>query len=259
MKTDTFLKQGSTHYICEDYIDSNNNLIALSDGCSSSTNTDFGSRVLVRKALSDYKSLMKESYDFVRDNWIKDFVYDKIDLGFKDETYLDATLLLLKDNRITIFGDGFFFYKKKNKDLEIVRIEYNSGAPYYLSYSINSDREKEYHKIYGTGIDITNVCIKNNQEVSNIEGLSYNPRFLEYNIDTTDLELIGIASDGLDTFTEEGNYIPFQKIVSDICNFRSYKGEIVKRRINKLFKRDWKNYDNYDDISIGINYYEGEK
>ena len=57
INVDSFLKKGKQHFICEDYIINSDDrdtmpYIILSDGCSSSENTDIGSRVLVRSALN---------------------------------------------------------------------------------------------------------------------------------------------------------------------------------------------------------------
>lgn len=54
---DTLFRQGSTHDVCQDYAEQNgaaelqDRLLALSDGCSSSPNTDVGARLLVWNAL----------------------------------------------------------------------------------------------------------------------------------------------------------------------------------------------------------------
>ena len=61
---DHLLKKGKTHKICEDYIISGYNpapYIILSDGCSSSKNTDVGARVLCHVA----KQYLENSKDSI--------------------------------------------------------------------------------------------------------------------------------------------------------------------------------------------------
>src|SRR5215203_2249321 len=49
MNTDCFFNIGATHSVCQDYVVASPYLI-LSDGCSSSPDTDIGARLLVKAA-----------------------------------------------------------------------------------------------------------------------------------------------------------------------------------------------------------------
>ena len=55
IEKDTFYSTGKSHQVCEDYVVANCRypIICLSDGCSSSKDTDVGSRLIVRSALDD--------------------------------------------------------------------------------------------------------------------------------------------------------------------------------------------------------------
>lgn len=58
---DSFFTIGSRHEVCQDYcLDINNRTVALSDGCSSNSHSDFGSRILVNLGIQNYASGSRE-------------------------------------------------------------------------------------------------------------------------------------------------------------------------------------------------------
>ncbi len=71
---DTFLKIGDQHKICEDYIIQGTDqvpLLILSDGCSSSDNTEMGARILCYLA---------KQYLFYRAGYLHDLDYYQMGL-----------------------------------------------------------------------------------------------------------------------------------------------------------------------------------
>ena len=62
--SDSYFKIGKTHLICQDYALHSEGHISLSDGCSSSPNTDIGSRLLCLINKNN-RSLVADSYCFI--------------------------------------------------------------------------------------------------------------------------------------------------------------------------------------------------
>src|SRR5215510_2075397 len=48
MNADATINIGATHSVCQDYVIVRNDYVILSDGCSSSPDTDIGARLLVK-------------------------------------------------------------------------------------------------------------------------------------------------------------------------------------------------------------------
>jgi hypothetical protein len=67
------------------------------------------------------------------------------------------------------------------------------------------------------------------------------------NID--ELEYILLFSDGVCAFQKD-----YKEIIKELCEFKSFQGEFLQRRLSALFKRQWKDYYCMDDFSC-IAYY----
>ena len=102
IQTDTFLKIGKTHQVCEDYIitgDSPVKYNILSDGCSSSKDTEMGARILCHLA-KQFLLYRKDDYRFPAldydemGSWIiHNAELAARQLGLK-KSCLDATLII---------------------------------------------------------------------------------------------------------------------------------------------------------------------
>jgi hypothetical protein len=161
MNTDTFIEIGKQHKICEDYIISGVKpvpFIILSDGCSSSKNTEMGARILcyLAKQYLDYRKNKLYNLNYKKmGNWIiHNAEMSARQLGL-DTTSLDATLIvsfLIEDMlSIYIYGDGCIVLRN-DMDTVIKTIEFSDNAPYYLSYLVDDYRfglyrERKPHRI----------------------------------------------------------------------------------------------------------------
>ena len=243
MKIDTFLTQGDSHYICEDYIVSDESKIVLSDGCSSSIDTDVGARILCRTFLEGFTP--KYFSAFMNDLYTRYFTL--ISGKRNGANSLDATVgFVTEEGLVTFYGDGVIFWKTKDGEVGFTEIEYPSGAPFYLSYFLSEDREYEYKKAFGN-----TKFIKHSSGFTSVvsDGGGYTCSF-----DISEMELIGIASDGLTSFLNTpSEERALGEIINEICDFKSYNGEFLKRRMGKILKTyRKKGITHYDDLSIGV-------
>lgn len=268
IKLDSFYTIGKTHTVCEDYVIHENNPvphIILADGCSSSPNTDLGARILTHITKHMIKTFKPRGLQHFIPEGIVFYISNMVqrittDLGLIDQN-LDSTLIILcKDLdsnkvRLLLSGDGIIIVKNKEVALpHIVQVSYLNEMPYYLSYAWNKERNNRYNEkakqLEPKGLIKT---IKTMTEAEKVP--YYDLTSIEY--DLIDIEYIMVSSDGLDSFYDKnsGEKIPIEMVVTHLSQFKSFKGEFLKRRIKRMLK----NYEklgifHYDDLSLGIMY-----
>ena len=262
MNIDTFIEIGSQHKICEDYIISGNDpvpYVILSDGCSTSHNTEMGARILTHLA----KQYLKYNADNLSDidywelgTWvIHNAEQTARQLGLSTSC-LTATLIVAYriDNRIRImiYGDGGFITIDNYDNIEMRSIEFTKNAPYYLAYLIDSTR----HTLYQNS-DPTKTIIRHHADGSKTKTAVDYDRPLDFTIPTHIHPIILIASDGIDSFLKtESNgastYLKSDEIIKPCVAFKNFKGEFLKRRFNKqMITFSKNNIEHFDDLSIG--------
>ena len=253
MKIDTFLEKGCSHHICEDYIkyDKDLDMLSLSDGCSSSPDTDIGARVLVIGSFNTFSSF----FNFENGYFI-DYIYELyrtlISKNIAHQNPLDATLISYFPyiGKVVFFGDGIFFTKDNQGNINLYQVEYESGAPFYLSYNLSINRTQTYFKEFG---NYKKYIITNGVKM---ECPIDKPVILN---NIADVQFAGIASDGLLSYMKENYNIPLKQIINDVFDFKSTNGEFLKRRMNKINKIHGKEQiRHYDDVSIGMVYFGEE-
>lgn len=280
MNSDSHYEIGSSHKVCQDYaIHGNHNsahYVIISDGCSSSKDVDIGARILCHTT----KTAIEETMDMACSNgdwhqlvieplteFIKEYVLRKsretiTNLNLHIES-LDATLILaIKDNDKTYlicWGDGGYILTKKNGVIEYSTIDYESGAPYYLSYELNSGRAEEYKRIFGNKNKVLTSWTEQGITQNKIPLLD--PFIRE--IDNSDYSSISIVSDGIMSYQYEPNNLEninqktlgkysLDSIVSRLVSYKNIQGEFVLRRMNKIKSEIKKErIEHYDDMACG--------
>jgi hypothetical protein len=154
MNTDAYYEIGSSHRVCEDYALAGQYedmaYAIVSDGCSSSENSDVGARLLshiAKGALICLKGrgLLDNALfpDTFRELVVGKSIEIKKSLGLSTDAF-DATLLvsIVYNNKVTYlgWGDGYFILVIDNNSIIAYDIKYSSGAPYYISYEMNSGK-----------------------------------------------------------------------------------------------------------------------
>jgi len=257
MNIDTFLEIGSQHKICEDYIVAGNDpvpYIIISDGCSTSDNTEMGSRILSHLAKQFLKYNADELHDI--DYWkLGSWVIHNAEqtarhLGLS-RSCLTATLIVayyLDGNlRIMMYGDGSFVTVGSMGSIEITSIEYESNAPYYLVYLIDQFR----HDLYSERGPVKKIKTTYGDSSITEENVAYdNPSIFNINMNLNPLVLP--MSDGIDSFLHGGDRQTTEQIMPLFVDFKNTKGEFLKRRLNKQMKSFAKSgIHHFDDLSIG--------
>jgi hypothetical protein len=255
ISVDHFLRIGSSHQICEDYVISGSDpvpYVILSDGCSSSKDTDVGARILAQCAKSVLK-LMLPVNDLVNSNF-KSAVIFKADivrraLGLSRRS-LDATLIVMfsQENclHVCMFGDGFFFEIGPRGET-VYNLSYPNSMPFYLNY-YNDEKELKTYKDLNIVPVVTWGGLNKGQEgfLRPPEGPLYFKREILPN--STYL----ISSDGMGSFIQDGQNPDSTSIWKEMTSFKNTTGEFIKRRCKRaLGDLEKQGVKHYDDLSIG--------
>jgi len=253
---------GKDHITCEDYalgwVDAQfgNALAVVCDGCSASPDVDFGARVLA-KAAED--TVLRHGQDTDAMNDPKTFgaitimtakrIFDM--LPTLHPQALDATLLIAmvdKNKKLNayLYGDGVLVHRK-NTGVNTVHINLTSGAPDYLSYSLDPNRKAGY------------LCLENNVKqighTTNGKTIQINGTPLEpyvFSCDVTEGDVISVISDGINSFRHSNNDpISYSELIEEFTGYKNFEGEFVQRRI-AAFKRKClkEGITHSDDISV---------
>ncbi len=272
MAADVFYAIGSTHHVCQDFAVANGEFVILADGCSSAEQSDWGARLLVKACHNVIKERSKPlSMDFPV---LKDAVLTLANSYVKtldlNQDCLAATLLCAyksdKGNVINAFitGDGFIIaHHKKADNLMVMFHNYETGAPYYLYYSLNEGLRKSYFDNFGTGkFEVENRIVGGGGHQFFVTSKPLDEaKFIHYVFPVDEYDMVAVVSDGLKSFVQQvkgttsiqNQSIEYMDVVKDLVGFKSATGQFVHRRCQKVM-RDYaaKGIRHTDDFSMGV-------
>jgi hypothetical protein len=276
LNKDCVFQIGSSHRICEDFAlcgqnqDGSRQFALVSDGCSSALvndgvryplNVDTGARMV---SLAAAKAVMECRWPNDIDIE-KDMILDNI-LGTLrtmrsifnlPKPIFDATLLLaLCEGRASMrlfwFGDGVMV-RENESFLKITIQEYQSGAPYYLSYELDEARKNAYLNEFANSdqkmVKTTWFLNKKTQEINECSAEFYPTRFTTEWITLLphDYEIFTLFSDGILSFNQEDRIA----IIRECSDYKSKVGSFVWRRMNLTNMWKKKNqFVHYDDLGM---------
>ena len=227
---DTFLRQGTGHDICQDYILQAPGAIILSDGCSGAPHSDIGARLLCWAARDLLHWYLEP--EVLMEGAAQNASRAAQVLGIPDMS-LAATLFVMRHYgshiEVSGFGDIVVAIKRKRQPaIDYHSVEFPSGAPYYPVYYTCPEMGDKYF------IDFPNIM--------NFDGRTTTVTMAKWVFGIEDIEWIALMSDGALTF---GGYDG----LNELLQFKNLHGEFVKRRCKHFFKKS--KLQNYDDFSIG--------
>lgn len=255
MNADKTLWIGKDHTICEDYATSGNTpdgvgtYAVVCDGCSASTDVDLGARLIALAAREQIMwDFMREKVDMFGKSTIDHANSARKQFDMLKTQCLDATLLIayVQDKKLTVygFGDGVIVHKNKLRT-DLIHIELTSGAPDYLSYSLDPNRMAAYHKEFA---DSKKVVWTNYNGIYDYK--PFVPFVLQRDVEEGDV--IAVISDGINSFrTADYTQIPWQNLIDEFTGFKNFEGEFVQRRIAAFKRKCLKDGTTHsDDISV---------
>jgi hypothetical protein len=275
MNVDSAFQIGKSHRVCQDYAESGLHTMyqppgaraayaIVSDGCSSSPQTDFGARILTR-IYSKHPDWMYRKYEFFEDHAAHLERYTK---GLQlDATSMDATLVagaVFGDTyRVYVAGDGVVARVYADR-ISVTVVSYPSNAPLYLNYHLDENRKKAYRAKFGTKRNCLSYDILSNGEV-NFESV-YEEETEDESVwyqegSTAGLQALCLMSDGVESFyrmvlqgaTKVQDFIPLKEVLPKLLGFKGYQGEFVQRRMQR-FSKDCHNleWEHSDDLSLAV-------
>ena len=276
MNADTFFAGCRAHRVCEDYARSGCILqrpyIIVSDGCSSSPDTDMGARFLT---LSAVRKLMQVP-DTLRAEEIIVGAASSVCLPLSPQC-LDATLLVAREVptgvEVHVAGDGFVVARDVDKHLTIYEFDFRS-APAYLSYLLDPDRRKAYLQ-QGFGertIRVWSLEAGPSPRPSLIGVHHDNPftdkadyptervgPFWTRTFPKSRYDLVLVCTDGASAFQHKDTLeaVPFHEVIGRLIAFPNYAGEFVTRRVRHFVTKECAElgWVQNDDLGVGTIYF----
>lgn len=266
MHSDSFFFMGKLHNVCQDYTRHGNSgdmtYALLSDGCSSSPDTDLGARLLCFAAEANINHLFKsiEEVDYTFCSHTIDQAYNMLSPNINPYC-LDATLLAVTANKedtiVQVVGDGVVATIDNNDSIHVYETIYTSSAPRYLNYWVHNNRHEAYIKEFGTSVVLNdyNLETPNANKLESVNDLQVRTIRLK----TEEYKAVILMSDGVSAFnkkvlTDSGAMIDgvtTSEVLNELLAYKNYTGEFIKKRTKRFEKNlNKKLWENLDDVSV---------
>lgn len=234
-QADTYTRRGWSKRVCADAADFAGARLVLSDGCSSSPDTDLGARLLVRAGGDVTRALA----------WA-----DAIGLTVDA---LDATCLIADADAdgvsVSVAGDGVIAARRHDGTIDVWRVECPSNAPGYPVLALDPDRLAAWCDRFGDARQVHGP-----DGVADVPGIDAIKRHFSW----AEYSLVALFSDGISALdrrvdTDTGRAfepVPVDEAVAAFLSIPHPRGAFVERRARRLFDRTgWRPR---DDFSIGV-------
>lgn len=282
MNADSIFLIGASHDVCQDYAIAGragddgpqaNPYVILSDGCSSSPDTDVGARLLVKAAAQTLMlgdgppaALLGEMHAEAARRAL-----DWAERAGLHRSSVDATLLTIHllggELLIGCTGDGVIYLESRSGARDLYSVSYSSGYPLYPGYAHQPDRllsladagsDKEVRHFHSAAAGMPLLHVGTTQGGPVTEVLS---------VCAEDYVCAAVFSDGVHSFfsprrteTCKGvEPVPLGEVVEELVGFRTVMGAFVRRRMKKVLKdcliKGWRHT---DDLSVGALHLGGE-
>lgn len=275
MGADVFFNIGKTHKVCEDYAvcgltpDEKHPYAIVSDGCSSSKNTDIGSRIICKSLESMFHfynanphvpgQLLPLENALIYMQVKAEEILDSFK-GIIDGQALDCTSLAIhrydQEFHVIAAGDGVIAAKRHDGTLEIKVIEFAGNAPIYMGYVLNPERLEMLKKMY----DCTKrIYTHINGKPADVMVSNEIAEYFVYPI--SEYQMVAVMTDGVLSFRQltdsltsrTSEAVPVTEIVHNLMDFKGLVGEFVHRRCSKFLSECiGKNRFHTDDFAIGV-------
>ena len=262
---------GSTHSICQDYAFASNDLdhahVVVTDGCSSSPDTDIGTRLVARVAsqlilkrrCDDTSCLHREATRLALD-WART-------IGLPDQA-IDATLLTAEvknqELAIGVSGDGVVMLQSRQGNIDVYSISFPNGFPLYPSYTHQPERLETWKSTSPSRKQVRQF--RTSAPTGKLKLLSTTTSDqLTHTIRVAaeEYKFVALLSDGIHSFykthadvTSRRNIsVAMEDVIADIVGFKSGHGGFVARRAKQFAKQaQITNLQHADDLAVGAIY-----
>jgi hypothetical protein len=286
MNADSAFQIGAAHAVCQDYSRAGAVLptalpqgvatpqpegrpyVILSDGCSSSPDTDIGARLLVKAAeqtlLGRGSATTLEPAKIHREAARLALTWAKL-LGLPPQA-VDATLLsahLVGEELVVgCSGDGVICLQTWAGAVEVYSISYASGYPLYPAYMHQPARLLALKDAGRSGKEVTRFRSASIEECLQPSGTSGGDSPTEVlTVSAANYKYVALFSDGIHSFFNaapdgssggRGEAVPLDEPLRSLISFKSTRGAFVGRRLKRFLKdcRD-RGWQHLDDLAFG--------
>lgn len=201
----------------QDYARAGADFAIISDGCSSSPDTDCGARWLTLAASVEHD--------------IERIVDRALAVGLVRPEALDATLLTLRrvgeQIEATVHGDGIVFGVRRSGEIEAWEID-QGGTPAYPVYRRQPQRWAGWageSRVRHWPSGRTSSAVSSDFPVFSMA------------FDPTDWRLVGIASDGLLALRGAEGPVPLLDVLTHVTDIRAPRGRFIERSSTFFLRR----------------------
>ena len=272
MNTDSALSIGSRHSHCQDYVIARNGsansggpYVILSDGCSSSPDTDIGARLLVKAAEKIFAQQGAEDVEQLHKEAARLALSWAGSIGVAAEA-VDATLLSghVSGEHLIVAcsGDGVILLESQIGMLDLFATSYPSGYPFYPSYAYQPERLSELISNGRATKEIKHFRRSQpNKRFTLLDATTSDSPTEVLKLNASDYRYVAVASDGIDSFfhTQQSangkrvENVSLLEVLTEFWSFKNSHGAFVERRLKRFTKDAHVNgWQHADDLSIGV-------
>ena len=267
MNADSVFQIGASHVVCQDYSLAGQHLpfaadatlgpetspyVILSDGCSSSRDTDVGARLLAKAA---EQTLLEFDVSSMRDPAALHKEAARRALLWADLMNLrpqavDATLLTayLDGNNLMLgcTGDGAICLESWSGAIDVYVISYPSGYPFYPAYSHQPERLRTLEAEGRSGKEVRHLrgCAPGGSSLF-LQGIIESDSPTEvFTVRAADFRYAALFSDGIHSFysathsetSKRVEMIAMEDVLRNLICFKNSRGAFVERRMKRFLK-----------------------
>ena len=246
-------------------MDSGGPYVILSDGCSSSPDTDVGARLLVKAAEKKFTKLGVEDVEWLHKEAARLAIGWAKSIGLPVQA-TDATLLSAHVSNagliVACSGDGVIVLESQSGTIDVYAISYQAGYPYYPSYSHQLERLKDLIFNRRTEKEIKHYRSSPGDQHFTLIDVTTNHSSTEvFELNVSDYKYVAVASDGIDSFFhtpqsaigKKTENISLLDVLAELWSFKNSHGAFVERRMNRFTKDIQANgWQHADDLSLGV-------
>lgn len=221
---DSHYRIGYRHAVCQDYACHGFEPLPyaiVADGCSGSPDSDIGARLLARQAARHIAAFATADHWATVRRCVTLATAQARRLGLAS-TALDATLLIAvwtpQRVRVRLYGDGWLVQRQRDGQQRLYGLSYSGNTPFYPAYLTDPARLAQYHAAAPV------LHIRHDTQTT---AQPFDTPVM-FDFDPAELTLLALATDGLETFTNEPT-----AIAAELTAFPNLNGPFVQRRLRR--------------------------
>lgn len=259
---------GKSHLYCQDYLYqgwAGFPYVILADGCSASSDSDVGARLLAlnaRRLLPQFALAAADEAERRARHWrlgrriVRRAAQQVRELGMS-ASILDATLLVAWSDGATVYvhlyGDGCLAVRRADGGVAVIEVEYAENAPYYLSYLLDPERQNLYRETIDQPAPAQHIHYLSETGISTRREHFDVATVFSFNLAA--LPTVAVATDGLRSFVdvELRERMNLLSMARALLGFLDTDGAFVKHQLRQvLVDYGQRGIFNLDDLSLGV-------